>query len=79
MTKHASRRSHVQADKPAVPAPPAASEPAARPDSPLSAPPAATSPAPRLAWGWRLALFLWLTSFVFLLIYELLIALFRAL
>jgi hypothetical protein len=31
-----------------------------------------------LHWGWRLALFLWATSFAFLLAYEWLAALFKA-
>jgi hypothetical protein len=34
--------------------------------------------APPLHWGWRLALFLWATSFAFLLAYELLAALIKA-
>jgi hypothetical protein len=44
-----------------------------------AAPPGAEAPvAPPLHWGWRLALFLWATSFVFLLAYELLAAVFKA-
>ncbi len=31
----------------------------------------------RVGWGWRLALFLWAASFVFLFLYEILMSLFR--
>jgi hypothetical protein len=32
---------------------------------------------PRLHWGWHLALFLWVTSFAFLLLYDVLAFVFR--
>ena len=55
----------VQSEKPAPPAPPA------------EGPPRDEGPAPRLHWGWRLALFLWFTSFLFLLLYDVLSGIFR--
>jgi hypothetical protein len=61
------RSSQVQPEKPAPAAPPVEEKPPA---------PAAV---PRLHWGWRLALFLWATSFVFLLLYDVLSGLFRVL
>ncbi len=53
--------------------------------APNSAPAAPAAPAAsgaddtseRIAWGWRLALFLWGASFAFLFLYEILITLFR--
>jgi hypothetical protein len=63
------RSSQVQPEKPATPAPPAEGPP------PGEGPPPA--PAPRLHWGWRLALFLWFTSFLFLLLYDVLSGIFR--
>jgi hypothetical protein len=58
----------VLAHRPAAPAPSETSEPPA-----TTTPTAETS---RLSWGWRLALFIWGTSFVFLFLYELLANLF---
>jgi hypothetical protein len=64
MTRPAPRHSsQVQPEKPAPPPPPAEGPP------PGEGAPAA---APRLHWGWRLALFLWFTSFLFLLLYDVL-------
>jgi hypothetical protein len=63
------RSSQVQPEKPAPPAPPAEGPP------PGEGPPPAA--APRLHWGWRLALFLWFTSFLFLLLYDVLSGIFR--
>jgi hypothetical protein len=57
---------HVQQEPP--PAPPA-------PPEPPEVAPGRPGPAP----GWRIALFFWVTSFIFLLAYELLSALFRVL
>lgn len=47
------------------PAPPASEH---RPDDPNLPP----EPAPGTAWYWRFVWFLWITSFVFLFLYELL-------
>jgi hypothetical protein len=72
MTRPPPRRSsQVQPEKPAPPAPPAAEGP---PPGEGPPPPAAV---PRLHWGWHLALFLWVTSFVFLLLYDVLSGIFR--
>jgi len=69
MTRGAHRReSHVQSERPAVPAPTA---PAA--DTPATAPPAPDKVSP----GWSLAAFLWINAFVALALFELLSALFR--
>jgi hypothetical protein len=69
MTRPGSRRGeHVQTARPA------GAESAA---GPASSPSGAAAPRARMAWYWRLVLFLWTTSFIFLLIYELLSALFR--
>jgi hypothetical protein len=38
----------------------------------------ATRPASSVPWYWRLALFLWATSFAFLLLYELLAGIIKA-
>jgi hypothetical protein len=65
------RSSQVQPEKPAPPAPPPA-EGAPPGEGP---PPPAT--APRLHWGWQLAVFLWVTSFLFLLLYDVLSGVFR--
>jgi hypothetical protein len=61
-----------------TPQPPA---PAPEPPPPAvsaapSEPPAPEAP-PRIFWGWRLALFLWAASFVFLFLYEILMTLFH--
>jgi hypothetical protein len=64
------RSAQVQPEKPAPPAPP----PAEGPPPGEGPPPAA---APRLHWGWRLALFLWVTSFLFLMLYDVLAFAFR--
>ncbi len=58
------RSTQVQPEKPAPAVPPAAEGP----------PPPAP---PRLHWGWHLALFLWATSFIFLLLYDVLSGIFR--
>jgi hypothetical protein len=63
------RSSQVQPEPPAPPAPPAEAPPGEGPTGPAA--------APRLHWGWRLALFLWVTSFLFLLLYDLLAFAFR--
>jgi hypothetical protein len=69
MTRPAARRtSHVTTDK-TPPAPPAE----VRPEGP---PPA--GPASGLPWQWRLVVFLWTTSFAFLLLYEWLSGLLKA-
>jgi hypothetical protein len=65
------RSSQVQPEKPAPPAPPAEGPP------PGEGPPPAPAAAPRLHWGWQLALFLWATSFLFLLLYDVLSGIFR--
>lgn len=63
MTRSAARRPHtVQADKSHTPASPAFDH---APEDTGSTPATATTP-----WYWRLVLFLWLTSFIFLLLYE---------
>jgi hypothetical protein len=52
------------------------------PPAPPAAGPAAPAEAPKAAGlspGWRVALFVWATAFVFLLIYELLTTLVRSL
>ena len=68
MARPASRRSaQGQQDRPQVPA-----RQGEQPAAPGAAPPA--PPPPPLHWGWHLALFLWATSFAFLLAYELLAA-----
>ena len=64
------RSSQVQPEKPAPPAPPAEGPP------PEEGPPPPAA-VPRLHWGWRLALFLWVTSFIFLLLYDVLAGVFR--
>jgi hypothetical protein len=56
--------------------------PGALPPPPLAAPgppreEPATAALPKVSWGWRLALFLWAASFVFLFLYELLMSIFR--
>jgi len=64
---------------------PTARPPAGIPQAPSAAPPAdppAAAEAPKvggLSPGWRVALFVWATAFVFLLIYELLTTLIRSL
>lgn len=63
--------SHIQGEKPG-----AGAAPAANADAPVA--PSAAGGG-RLSFGWRLALFLWATSFVFLWLYELLAAVRRAL
>jgi hypothetical protein len=74
MARSAPRRpAQGQQDRPEVPA--RQGEQAAGP--PQGADAANPGPAP-LHWGWRLALFLWATSFAFLLAYELLAAVFKA-
>lgn len=70
MTRSASRRtSDVQAEKSASPMHSATSS--GNTPEPL--------PASTIPWYWRLALFLWATSFVFLLLYEWLAGLLKAL
>ena len=71
MTRHASRRPDpAQTARPASP-------PAAE-GVPTANVPVTPSTAPqRVFWGWRLALFIWGTSFLFLLLLEFLSALFR--
>jgi hypothetical protein len=72
MTRSAARRSGaVQSDKSTSPAVPA-SGPAAK-DSPTSAPVSSGVP-----WFWRFVLFLWGTSFLFLLLYEWLAAILKS-
>jgi len=65
------RSSQVQPEKPAPPAQPAAEGP-----PPGEGPPGPAA-VPRLHWGWRLAMFLWVTSFFFLLLYDVLSGLYR--
>jgi hypothetical protein len=62
MTRSAHRSSAVQVEKSPPPAPS---------DAPASSP----SGVP---WYWRLALFLWATSFAFLMLYELLAGIIKA-
>jgi hypothetical protein len=52
---------------------PATSEPTA---PPATTPAASGTETGRLSWGWRLALFIWSTSFVFLFLYEILVNMF---
>jgi len=59
----------VQPEKPALPAVPAEGP------APEEGPPPAA--VPRLHWGWGLALFLWASSFFFLLLYDLLAGFYR--
>jgi hypothetical protein len=71
MTRSAARRaSAVQLEKSLPTAPPSSDEADESPASPPS-----TSVVP---WYWRLALFLWATSFVFLFLYEWLAGLIKA-
>jgi hypothetical protein len=58
-----------------APAAPAAQPPLAAPARPREE--SAPTALPKVGWGWRLALFLWAASFVFLFLYEILISLFR--
>jgi hypothetical protein len=66
------RPAQGQQDKPEAPA-----RQGEQPAAPGAAPP--VPPSPPLHWGWHLALFLWATSFAFLLAYELLAAIIKAL
>lgn len=71
MTRSAARRhGAVQADKSLPPAPPAFEH---APDDPYAAPAASNTP-----WYWRFVMFLWLTSFVILLMYEWLAGIFKS-
>jgi hypothetical protein len=67
----------VQSDKPAPPAPPSASEAGKGGASDGANPSPARTEG--LSRAWRLVAFLWITSFVFLWLFELLSALFQAL
>jgi hypothetical protein len=70
MTRSAARRtSAVQAEKASLPTPAAVNSSETRERLPTSAVP----------WYWRLALFLWVTSFAFLLLYEWLAGILKAL
>jgi hypothetical protein len=70
MTRSAARRtSAVQAEKSLLPMPSGASSGEARQPPPASAVP----------WYWRLFLFLWITSFAFMLLYEWLAGIIRVL
>ena len=72
MARPESRRStHVQPEKPAAPV-------VAAPEG-EGAGQVPVPPPPRMHWGWRLIVFLWGSSFFFLLLYELLAFLLRAL
>jgi hypothetical protein len=71
MTRSAARRaSAVQVEKSLPPAPSSSDETDASPASPPS--------AMGVPWYWRLALFLWATSFAFLFLYEWLAGLIKA-
>lgn len=71
MTRHASRRPDpASAPRPASPP---AEAPVATGNNPVTSPGA----PPRVFWGWRLALFIWATSFLFLTLLEFLSATFR--
>jgi hypothetical protein len=71
MTRSAARRPvQVQADKPPIPPPSPANS-----DGPV--PPLA--PAAGMSWQWRTVMFLWTTSFLFLLLYEWLTGLLKTL
>jgi hypothetical protein len=72
MTRGSHRReSHVQPERPAPPpAPPAA----AAPDGPAPSP---TVTPKGISPGWSLVVFLWITAFVVLALFELLSAIFR--
>jgi hypothetical protein len=73
MARPSSRRSgQGQQDRPQVPAREGEQSAALLQGADVS------RPGPPLHWGWRLALFLWATSFAFLLAYELLAALIKA-
>lgn len=65
MTRHLPKAGHFQPE----PVPLAAG----------GAPESAEEPTTRAALGWRIALFVWLTAFAFLLAYEMLSALFKVL
>jgi hypothetical protein len=70
MTRFAARRtSAVQAEKASPPT--LGADPAPDSRGPL--------PAPVVPWYWRLALFLWVTSFAFLFLYEWLAGILKAL
>jgi hypothetical protein len=70
MTRSAARRtSAVSAEKPLLPMPSGINPSEARQPPPASAVP----------WYWRLFLFLWITSFAFMLLYEWLAGIVRAL
>jgi hypothetical protein len=70
MTRSARRTSAVQVEKSLPPAPP----PEDGADDTLASPP----PGSGVPWYWRLALFLWATSFAFLLLYEWLAGIIKA-
>ena len=69
MTRSAARRSSdVQAEKSLPPAP----------SAPSSGNPSEPPPVSVVPWNWRLVLFLWATSFAFLLLYEWLAGILKA-
>ncbi|HTU21718.1 MAG TPA: hypothetical protein VMG10_27015 [Gemmataceae bacterium] len=71
MTRSAARRaSAVQVDKSLPSGPSSEGEDSDSPASPPS--------ASRVAWYWRLAMFLWVTSFAALLLYEWLLGIIKA-
>jgi hypothetical protein len=63
MARHASRTSQIQTESP-TPAAAAA----------VAGQTALTPPAAPMYWGWKIALFVWVTSFAFLLFNDLLTA-----
>jgi hypothetical protein len=67
MARHFPDRSgHIQTEAPK--APPSAVQPETA---------AATGPNPALPWGWQVALFVWLASFIFLALNDLLTCVFK--
>src|SRR5687768_13376650 len=75
--KRAGTKRHPAPNDGAITPRPAASVPDKDETPAENATPAAGSgESGRLGWGWRLALFIWATSFVFLFLYELLTTLF---
>jgi hypothetical protein len=67
MARHFPERSgQIQTEAPKVPPSPAQAEPAS-----------ANGPNPALPWGWQVALFVWLASFIFLALNDLLTCVFK--
>ncbi len=79
MSRTTSRRdAHVQQEKPAAPPPPPAAHAPGEPGGPGENPEPPAAPEP-LSRKWQTVAFLWGTAFLFLWMYEVLSALFKAL